>query len=386
MGPPERLWSRAFALLWAATFFVFLSFYLLLPILPVYALRQGTPESAVGVIIGVFALASMVLKPWAGWALDWRGRRGILLAGGVIFGLACLGYPLARSVWSLLLLRIFHGFGMGLFPSAGAVVATDLAPAERRGEAMGLYGMAPNLAMAVGPPLGVALEARLGDPGLFLAGAAMAGLGTVLAVLVPETGRPTDPPPFRWATLFTPSALQPAVITLTLFLTYGAVISYLPLLTRTPAMGNAGAFFALMALALLAVRTRAGRLSDRVGRRAVVVPALVVVAAAMALLAVAGTAWAIYLAGVLFGVGVGAAQPTLMAWATDRVAPADRGRSMATVYTAWELGIGGGAIALGLLLPLGGFPALFSAGAVIALGGAALSLRRERDRWIAPSR
>jgi len=386
MGPPERLLSRAFALLWAATFFVFLSFYLLLPILPVYALRQGTPESAVGVIIGVFALASMVLKPWAGWALDWRGRKGLLVAGATIFGIACLGYPLARSVWSLLLLRIFHGFGMGLFPSAGGVVATDLAPARRRGEAMGVYGMAPNLALAIGPPLGVALEATLGYPGFFLTGAAIAGLGTALSTLVPETGHPTDPPPFRWAALLAPSALQPGAITLALFLTYGAVIAFLPLLTRALEAGNPGVFFTLMAVALVVIRTWAGQLSDRLGRRVVVLPALMVVAAAMALLAVADAAWTIYLAGFLFGLGVGSAQPALMAWATDRVAPEDRGRTMAVFYTAWELGIGGGAIALGLLLPLGGFPALFFASAVIALGGAALALRREGERWTVPSR
>lgn len=383
---PERLLSQAFAFLWAATFFVFLSFYLLLPVLPVYALRQGTRESAVGLIIGVFALTSMTLKPWAGWALDWRGRRGILLAGAAIFCLASLGYPLARSTAALLLLRVFHGAGMGLFPTAGTVIVADLAPSDRRGEAMGLFGMAPNLAMAVGPPLGVLLEAGLGYPGFFLVGAVLAGIGTGLALLVPETGHPADPPPFRLVRLLAPSALQPALITLALFLTYGAVISYLPLLTRARQIGNPGAFFALMALGLLAVRTWAGQLSDRAGRRAVVLPSLVVVAAAMMLLATAASARAIYLAGLLFGVGVGSAQPTLMAWATDLVPPADRGRSMATVYTAWELGIGAGSIAFGLLLPLGGFEALFSAGGATALAGGALVLWRGGDRWTAPSR
>lgn len=386
MESSERLWGRAFAFLWAATFFVFLSFYLLLPILPVYALRQGAPESAVGLIIGVFALASMTLKPWAGWALDWRGRRGMLVAGATIFSLACLGYPLARSVATLLILRIFHGLGMGLFPSAGAVMATDLAPPGRRGEAMGLYGMAPNLAMGIGPPLGVALAARFGDLGLFLTGAGMAGLGTALALLVPETGRPSEPPPFRWGTLLAPSALRPGAITLALFLTYGAVIAFLPLLTRAREAGNSGVFFTLMALALLVIRAWAGQLSDRLGRRTVVVPALATVAASMGLLAAAEAAWTIYLAGFLFGLGVGAAQPALMAWATDRVAPADRGRAMAVVYTAWELGIGGGAIALGLLLPLGGFEALFGVGAVIALGGGAVALGRRGERWTGLSR
>ena len=75
MQPSGRLLTPAFALLWVATFCVFFSFYLLLPALPVYAVRLGIREAGVGVVIGVFAFASMIWKPWAGWVIDWRGRR-----------------------------------------------------------------------------------------------------------------------------------------------------------------------------------------------------------------------------------------------------------------------------------------------------------------------
>lgn len=376
MGAPNRVWSPAVAVLWAATFFVFLSFYLLLPVLPVYALREGVPESAIGLIIGVFALTAMVLKPWVGWMLDWRGRRGILLSGGAVFGAACVLYPLAHSTLPLLLIRLLHGAGMGLFPTAGVAVAVDLAPPERRGEAMGLFGMASNLAMAVGPLAGVALDQRFGFVVLCASGALLAVLGTALAARVPETGAPAAPPPFRLRDLFAPAAFHPAAITLALYLTYGAVVSFLPLLTQARGAGNAGAFFGLMALALLAVRAQAGRLSDRHGRRVVVLPALAVVALALALLAAARSAWWVYGAGLLFGLGFGSAQPALMAWAADRVGPADRGKAIGTFYTAWELGIGAGAILFGLLLPRGGFDGLFGAAAAAALAGGALALWR----------
>jgi predicted MFS family arabinose efflux permease len=131
-----------------------------------------------------------------------------------------------------------------------------------------------------------------------------------------------------------------------------------------------------MAIALLLVRTSAGRLSDRVGRGAVVAPALVVVAAALATVATARTDWAIYGAGLLFGLGFGSAQPVLMAWAADLVPPTDRGKAMATFYTAWELGIAAGSILFGLLLPLGGFDGLFLGGAGLVLAGAAVVAAR----------
>ncbi|MBI3458564.1 MAG: MFS transporter [Candidatus Rokubacteria bacterium] len=376
MGPPPRVWNPAFARLWGATFSVYFSFYLLLPVLPVYALSLGIGESAIGLIIGIFALTAMILKPGTGWVMDWHGRRGILTAGAALFGLASLLYPATRSTASLLLVRVVHGAGMGLFPTAGVAVVADLAPVERRGEAMGLFGMAANLAMAIGPTLGVSMEGRLGFLGLCLISAALAGLGVGLTLLVPETGLLGARPPFRAGQLLAPQTLRPAAVTLALFLPYGALVSFLPLLTQARGAGNPGLFFTLMAIALLAVRAQAGQLSDRIGRRAVVAPAAVVIAASLAVLAMARAPWTIYGAGFLFGLGLGSAQPTLMAWAADLVAPVDRGKAMATFYTAWELGIGGGSILFGLLLPLGGFEALFATGAAIALAAGALALCR----------
>lgn len=377
MSSRERLWSPAFAFLWASSFFVYLSFYLLLPVLPVYALRQGIHESVIGFIIGVFALTAMVLKPWVGWALDWRGRRGLVLIGAALFAGASFLYPLTGSTASLLLVRVLHGAGMGLFPTAGVAVVADLAPPARRGEAMGLFGMAAHLAMAVGPYLGVSVEAALGFLGLCLLAGALGSLGTVLALRVPETGRPVAAPPFHVRGLFAAAALQPAAVTLTLFLPYGAVFSFLPLLTRARGVANAGAFFTLMAVAILLVRTQAGQLSDRVGRRAVAIPATGAVAAALALLAGAGqSAWKIYAAALLLGLGFGSAQPVLMAWTADTVEAKDRGKALGTFYTAWELGIGAGSIVFGLLLPLGGFATLFAGGAGVALAGSALALHR----------
>jgi MFS family permease len=372
--PRARLVTVPFAALWAASFCVFLSFYLLLPVLPVYAAGLGMPESAIGLVIGVFALASMAWKPWTGWVLDWRGRRPLLVAGSALFALASLGYPATRSVWSLLLIRVVHGTGMGFFPTAAAAVVADLAPPARRGEAMGIFGMAANLALAAGPALAGPATARLGFAGACAVATGLAIAGTGLALLTRETGTRAPRPPFRLRGLFAREALHPAALTLLVFVPYGALMAFLPLLAGERGVSNPGLFFTLTAVALLLVRTTAGRLSDRFGRPVVVAPALAVVTAALLVVALARAPWAIYGAGLLFGLGFGSAQPALMAWVTDTVPPGDRGRAMATYFTAWELGIGGGQILLGLVFPLAGFTGLFATAALIALVGAALAL------------
>jgi MFS family permease len=355
---------------------VFLSFYLLLPILPVRAARLGMAETAIGLVIGLFALASMAWKPWAGWVLDWRGRRPLLIAGAALFAVASLAYPAARSVWPFLAIRVVHGTGMGLFPTAAAAIVGDVVPATRRGEAMGLFGMAANLALAAGPAVAGPAEEWLGFTGLCIAAATLGVVGTGLAILTHETGTRTPRPPLRLRGVFSRQAFFPAMLTLLVFVPYGALMAFLPLLAAERGVASFGLFFTLTALALLAVRTTAGQLSDRLGRPIVVAPALAVVAGAMLVVAFARAPWAIHAAGLLFGLGFGGAQPALMAWVTDVVPPGDRGRAMATYYTAWELGIGGGQVVLGLLFPLGGFSGLFVTAALVALLGAVLAISR----------
>lgn len=376
--PPLR--SPAFVRLCGAAVLVYLSFYLLLPVLPVYAARQGLSESAVGLVVGTFALTAMALKPWVGWVLDWHGRRGLLLAGAGLFAVASLLYPLARSLPGFLLIRVVHGAGMGCFPTAGLAAVADLTPPERRGEAMGLFGMASNVGLVVGPLLGVTLERRHGFTTLCLASGLLGGTGLLLGLRVPETGHRRTPPPPRLATLLAPPALRPAFLTLAAFLPYGAVISFVPLLAASRTLGNPGSFFGLLALALLTVRAPAGRLADQIGRAGVAGPALATLAAGLLALAVARGGGLFYAAGLLVGVGMGAAQPALMAWAADCVPPGDRGKAVATFHTAWELGIGAGSILSGLLLPALGFGGLFTLGALVALAGSSLALAPPRAR------
>lgn len=363
-----HLLTLGFALTCLSAFFFFLSFYLLLPTLPLYALQHGMGESEIGLIIGAFALTSLVVRPYVGRAIDRRGRKGMLLLGTAVFLTASLAYHYTRTVGSLLALRLLHGSGMGFFTTAASAVVTDLAPTARRGEAMGYFGMAANLAMAVGPALGMRLISDGTFSGLFLAAGGVALVAVLLGTGVPETLPAGTTPPLS-APLFSRRALFPAGAMLTLCVTYGGVVSFLPLLGRQVGMGNPGLFFTVYAVFLVLTRPQAGLLSDRVGRAAVVLPGMALVAAAMVTLAAASAPGWLLLAGALYGVGFGAAHPALMALTADRVEAAERGQAMATFYAALELGIGSGSVLLGVLLAYSSFPAMFAAAAAVAAAG-----------------
>ena len=372
MTAPRRLATREFLRLWAGAFPFFLSFYLLLPTIPLYAGALGIPESEIGLIVGFFALSSMTVRPWAGWAADRYGRLPLLVAGTLLFLASSLLYGWSRSVGALLAVRVVHGAGMGLYPTAATAVVADIAPPERRGEAMGFFGAAGNLALALGPVVGVWLMEQLGFPSLFAASAAAAALALALTLSLKETAPERRRVAFGLASVLSPAALFPSAILFCLMATYGVLMAFLPLYVRAIDAGNPGIFFLVFASVVAAVRGYAGRLSDRLGRAPVSAAGMVLAGLATAALALRGGPLTLVLAGTLYGIGFGAAQPSLMAWTVDLVPPVERGKAMGTFFTAFELGIGAGAIGFGLVLGRAGFPSTFLAAGALALVGGAL--------------
>src|SRR5204863_2316660 len=134
-----------------------------------------------------FAVSSMILRPVAGWSADHFGRRPLMIAGGLVFVLAPLGYGLSAGLVSLTVARLFHGAGMGLYPTAATAMAADLAPPTRRAEVMGIFGMAGSLGLALGPAIGVALSRGFGFTPLFGIASVVGCVGLALMAAVRET-------------------------------------------------------------------------------------------------------------------------------------------------------------------------------------------------------
>ena len=373
--------TRRLVALWLASFALFFSFFLLLSTLPLFLRRLGASDGAIGVIMGSFAITSMLLRPWTGWGTDRWGRRPFMLAGATVFVLAPVGYGVSEGMLALVTVRMLHGAGMALYPTAASALLADVAPPARRGEFLGFFGAAGSIAMALGPITGVALMARFGFTGLFEASAASALVALLLTLTVRETRPVASHAPFTLATTISRPALGPSLVILCLMLTYGAQVTFLPLHAERLGV-NSGIFFLVYALVLTVARGPAGRLSDRFGRRPVAASGLALAALALVVLALGEGALGLALSGALYGLAGGIAQPALMAWCVDVVAAADRGRAMGTYFTALELGIAIGAMSSGLAVARWGFVATFLAAAGVAMAGAGLALARPRTRAV----
>ena len=382
-GDAGRLLAGPFALLCLASLAFYSSMMMFLSTLPLYAAESlRMTQGEIGLVIGAFPLIAMLCKPHAGWALDVIGRRPVLLAGTGIFLAASLLYSISGALWSLLALRAFHGAGMGLYPTAGAAVVADLVPATRRGEGMGYFSATGSLAMAAGPLLGVALAQAFSFEVMCLASAAIALVSLLLAWRVPETGKRVAAPlpPLTVDGLFSRRAMFPSLVLYCLFISYGGIMTFFPLLAREGELQNSGWFFTLFALVILVLRAKGGTLSDRYGRVRVIVPSLICCGVAVAAIGFLRSAPGVLAAGAIYAAGFGMASPALMAMATDGVVPEQRGRAMGTLLTAWEMGITSGAVLLGQVLSWSGgnFTLAYGIAGAMAIAGAALALARRR--------
>jgi MFS family permease len=368
---------RQIGLLWAGAFTFYLSFLLLLSALPIFARRLGASDAAVGVVMAAFAVTSLLLRPVTGWGVDRYGRRPFMVAGALLFALASIAYVVTAGTIGLVLVRLVHGCGMGLYPTAASTMVADLTPPDRRGEILGFYGAAGSVALAVGPIAGIALMERTGFGPLFWIAGAVATVALVISLGLGETLARARLAPFTVADMLSAAALLPGAIILCLMFTYGALIAFVPLHADTQGI-NAGVFFLVFAITITLARVPAGRLSDRLGRPPLAAAGLLFAAAALLVLAFSESALSLALAGAIYGVAYGTAQPALIAWSVDLAPEGERGRTMGTFYTALELGIAVGAVSAGLAVARWGIVRTFLATAAVAAAGATLTLAGRR--------
>ncbi|MCP8970137.1 MFS transporter [Ectobacillus ponti] len=358
----ERLWTGAFIRMTVGMLFLFTSFYVLLPTLPLFVKQLGGSTAQVGLTTGTFMLAAVALRPVTGGLLDRFGRRPFLMWGLALFVLAMCLYNWAGAILVLLGLRILHGMSWAVSTTAIFTAITDIIPPARRGEGMGWFSTAMTLAMAVGPLLGIWLKDSLSYHALFLCAACLsaAALLLMLGVRMPfapqvRTGK---------MELFEPSVLPIAAAVFLINIAYGSITAFVPLFAGSIKV-NSGTFFLVYAATLLLSRPVAGKLSDKRGEAFVIVPSLVITASALVLLGFSTGLFGMLSAAVLYGIGFGAAQPALQAAAIRLARPERKGVANASFLTATDLGIGMGAILLGGVSQYAGYPTLFIISAVL---------------------
>ncbi|MCO5178045.1 MAG: MFS transporter [Thermomicrobiales bacterium] len=356
--------TRPFLLTCAAGMLLFASFQLLTAVLPLYVKDDlGGSSTAVGLIVGIFSAAALLPRLFIGREIDRRGSKPFLIVGSSLFIVASTLYLFADSVGLVLGVRAVHGLGMAFFHTASFTFIAQIAPDSRRGEAMGIWGLVSTFATAISPYLGLVLRDAYGLNTVFGLGMICAAGAAGLLLLVHEPRR-SNQSAHASGGLFEPAVMPAAILILLSNLVYGAVIAFIVIYAEERDIPNAGLYFTVFAIAVLASRVLGGRLADRISRMAVIIPTFVLTIVAMGTLALTDSLALLLLTGVLFGLAFGAGQPALNAYAVDLVEPHRRGAGMATFTSFFEFGIGAGSIGMGIVAGFTGYATMFAISAI----------------------
>lgn len=379
---------RAFFIVSAANFLSFLNlaFFFLLPL---WVHEKGGGAELAGRVGAVQGFAGLLALPLIGYLLDRFGRRRFMI-GGIGLGTACsVAFVFIDTIGpALYAIRILQGIAFTSAFTGAQTLALLFAPLERRAEAIGWFGISTILTHALSPAIGEEIILRCGFPTMFAVGAVLGAAATAMACLVPP------PPPFVMAARsenLHPRDVQRAVATASLAMLcygvgFGATQTFVPLLMAEFEIGRVGPFFTAWSLAAVSVRAGLGSVSDRLGRRTVLVPAMVALTIAVGMLSIVRSMPLVVLIGAIFGFGHGMLYPTMNAWVADWSNPRNIGRTQSLFSGSYSLGISGCAFFFGTIVERHGYPAMFGLSAVISIVGLAIFLTGPKDLPGEPAR
>ncbi|KML27510.1 MFS transporter [Priestia aryabhattai] len=372
----SKLWTKDFLAVSLTSFFVFVIFYMLTVTLPLFATDElHASKQSLGLIVTIFLVSGIVFRPLAGKWMTTLGQKKVLLIGVFIFLIGSILYMNIHSLSALLLLRVLHGIGFGMSTTATGAIVANVIPEQRKGEGMGYYATFMNLAMVVGPFVGLTLTNTLGHAAVFT----VAIVSSVLAALcslvlrVPEVEPASSAtnkiqPAKGLAAFFEYRSLPISVAGLVVAFSYASVISFVSMYAKEMGFTQASSFFFVVyAVCLLASRPFTGKWFDQYGENSVVYPSILSLAIGIFLLSQATTSWVFLLAGALIGLGFGTITSSFQSIAVKKASPHRRGVATATFFVFFDSGMGLGSFLLGILSTAAGYKGMYVFCSIVAL-------------------
>ena len=357
-GP--SFWNRDFLLGLAGYFFLFMSVSLFF-LFPVVLEGFGSSQSRIGLIMGVHSVVAIAIRPFFGRMIDVRGGRRIALLGLFVL---IISLPLFHFVddagWLPFLLRALAGLGWGISMTATIAMCSDLAPVDRLAKSMGVIGVAGLVANALGPLLAEELL-RGGGPGrLYNVSLLFLVASVVCLVLTREFPKPEcDDGRARGASVLrlVPWGLAAIVASVPIFhgAIRGAMIYFIAVFGNSVGISRVGPFFLVFSLAAILTRFRMGDLSDRLGRKTVILPAAIIIALNLFVIAQVRSFPLLLVTGFVGGLGQGLIFPALSTYIIDFLGRENKGLAISLYNSLFDVGMGLGSPLFGWVSDVAGY-------------------------------
>jgi predicted MFS family arabinose efflux permease len=356
MQERESLLTRPIVLLTLVAFASLFGFQLLLSVVPLYADEAGGGSSGAGLATAAFMLSTVLTQIQMPRILARYDYRRAFAAGLLFLGAPALFYAYAETLVPILAVTLLRGVGFGIVTVVFAALIVELAPPGRRGEALGLLGIAITLPTVFCNALGLWLVERSGFEIVFLLGGAAPLVGIIMIPGIssaPVTGEDEESGVGFFAGLGRPHLRRIFILFAATTMAAGVLVTFLPL--AVPGSGLFSAAGALLVVGITSTVSRwwGGRFGDRRDPRLLLAPGLIVCAIGLSGLPFGGVP--MLTGALLFGTGFGLLQNASLILMMERVSKSEYGLGSTLWNAAFDAGTGVGAFSFGLVISAVGF-------------------------------
>lgn len=381
--PNETFWNRHFIVALSGYFSLFMSLTLFF-IFPLFFDRFDASKSRIGLIMGIHSITAIISRPFFGRLIDLRGRRGISLLGIAFLIVVYPFFHLIRDAGLLpIALRALTGIGWGVSMTATMTICSDLAPLEKLAKSMGIIGIAGIVSVALGPLLAEEIVNRYGFGALFNTGIGFLIIAFLCMLFTRETARYNGSKnPQRKGLLRGFSILSLALVaSLPMFhgAVRGAVIYFIALFGRSISLERIGPFFVAFSAAAILTRFFFGDISDRHGRKKVILPTVCLISLNLFLISQMKSLWFFVMVGFIGGLGQGLLFPALSTYIIDIFGRENKGLALSLYTSFFDVGLGFGSVFFGWISDLFGYRNMYLSASLIFFLAGLLFL------WKAPS-
>ena len=303
-----------------------------------------------GLVITVYVLGSVLARLFSGFLVDRFGKKKLGIISFGIFFLACITYlGVKNGLIAFLAVRFVHGMSYAVASTAINTGIISIVPQHRQGEGIGYFSMFLNLAMVIGPSIGLFLWKYYSITIILWAVVVLAFIALVCMTLlrIPET-KPakTD---LTWHDIIEVRALPLSFVAFCIFFSYSSLVGFLASFTQELKLENiASIFFVIYGVMIVGFRPFIAKLFDRLAPSVFFYPSILLFIGGMVLLGFATTNWMVIASGVLMGLSYGVLNPLLQNLTIQQV-PVERiGAATATFFLMCDLGYGIGSYLLGI--------------------------------------
>ena len=363
-----------------ANFMLFFGFWLLIPVLPFYLSEVfQCSSSSIGLILCCYTVSALCMRPFSGYLLDAFARKPLYLLAYFVFTSMFLGYILAGTLAMFIALRIVHGLAFGTVTVGGNTLVIDIMPSFRRGEGLGYFGLTNNLAMSIGPMVGLFMHnSHCSFTTIFACALAASCIGICSASLVKTSYRPAvKRPPISLDRFILIKGIPAGIVLLLISIPYGMTTNYVAMYAQQIGLkAETGFFFTWMAVGMAFSRILSGKWVDKGYITQAISTGFYLVVTCFFLLAFCSNiiawspsvcSWLFFLTALGLGIGFGIMFPAYNTLFVNLAPNNQRGTATSTYLTSWDVGIGIGMLTGGYIAHISTFDKAYLFGACLTV-------------------